>query len=146
MSLEPTPPSRAARTDAATTTGPDADQEPAGKLTTADLSRAVTEALLGTPGVVRVEPTLRNALPGAGGTDAGSAAQNTRRLFTIHNVVRLTIRGSFVDATADIATDNAHPARRTAELAKKRIGEAIRAAGKSPTTIAIHVLAIERSA
>lgn len=105
---------------------------PAGtSLDPAELEAAVAEAILATPGVFRLEPTLHTA--------------GLRGLVHRHPTdgIQLIVRGDLVDADINVATSSTHQARAVAEHVHHRVIGLLAAAERRPGTITVNVLAID---
>jgi uncharacterized alkaline shock family protein YloU len=101
---------------------------------------------LDTPGVLRLEPTLRHLLPRLGttaaknlhpGRDHGAALR--------HDGVFVTLHEGTADIQLDIATDMAFTALTVADSVQQRIRQAIMYTGITPGRIDILILAIEHA-
>ncbi len=114
------------------------------------LGELISQAVVATPGVVRVEPTLKNALlrittsatTTMAGVLHGSDHDRPERYLAIDGV-SVVVHNNYVDSSIDIVTDTTQPARRTAQLTQQRVEAVIRDAGLTPVTTAITVLWIE---
>ncbi|MDQ1058169.1 putative alkaline shock family protein YloU [Arthrobacter globiformis] len=102
---------------------------------------------LDTPGVLRLEPTLKNFLTHLG----KGTVQNLRRTDTgttpaRHDGVFVTVHNGIADVQLDIATDIAFPALNVAQAVREQITRTISYTGLIPGRIDISVLAIEHPA
>ncbi|MGM0929385.1 MAG: hypothetical protein ACQEXN_06730 [Actinomycetota bacterium] len=101
-------------------------------------------AALETPGVLRLEPTLKNLLAHLGSGAAQILGRNrvdstpTRR-----DGVFATVRDGVADIHLDIATDIAYAALTVAQAVRGQITGALSRTGLTPGRIDIAVLAIE---
>lgn len=101
-------------------------------------------AALDIPGVLRLEPTLKNLLTHLG----KGAIQNLRRTDTSttparHDGVFVTVHNGIADVQLDIATDIAFAALNVAQAVREQIARTISYTGLIPGRIDISVLAIE---
>lgn len=94
---------------------------------TAELARLIAATVLETPGVIRLEPALRNML-----------------LLQVDGV-RLSVTNGAVETAIEVAIDNAHTALPTAELLQQRVIDLIRGQDLSPTDVSVSILAIDHS-
>ncbi|GAA1846421.1 hypothetical protein GCM10009714_30530 [Microlunatus capsulatus] len=102
------------------------------------LASALVTAVLATPGVVRLEPTLQAALRRLR-RDRGAGAGPPGEL-------RLTRRGDVVDVGVDLVTAPDAQARRTAEAVRERLRSQLAASGLRVGALSVSVLSIEAGA
>ncbi len=99
---------------------------------------------LDTPGVLRLEPTLRNLLTHLGkGTIQNLRRTDTRTTPARHDGVFVTVHNGIADVQLDIATDIAFAALNVAQAVREQIARTISHSGLTPGRIDISVLAIE---
>ncbi|MGF9664245.1 hypothetical protein AAIH25_20505 [Arthrobacter crystallopoietes] len=115
------------------------------RLITSDLvADLAARAALDTPGVLRLEPTLKNLLTNLGSGAAQILGRNradstpTRR-----DGVFATVRDGVADIHLDIATDIAYAALTVAQAVRGQIIRSLSRTGLTPGRIDIAVLAIE---
>ena len=109
---------------------------------TDDLRDALAAAAEAVPGVVRLEPTLRNALRRlqvgttvlANGRGARSAADG----------IELHRRGDVVDVHVDVVTAADRPARSTAREVRRALAAVLVGHGLEPGSLTVAVLSVER--
>ncbi|SDS92258.1 hypothetical protein SAMN04488543_2649 [Friedmanniella luteola] len=97
------------------------------------LSSSLVTAVLATPGVVRLEPTLQAALRRLGGSTGTGATGE----------VRVTRRGEIVDLSVDVVTEPDAQARRTAEAVRARLRTLLAEQGLQAGSVSVSVLSIE---
>ncbi len=101
---------------------------------------------LETPGVLRLEPTLKSLLNRLGtGTIKNLRRTDTRTTPARHDGVFVTIHHGIADIQLDIATDIAFTALNVAQAVREQIARTISHTGLSPGRIDISILAIEHS-
>ncbi|MET4097699.1 hypothetical protein [Arthrobacter sp. UYCu712] len=99
---------------------------------------------LDTPGVLRLEPTLKNLLTRLRkGTIQNLRRADTRTTPGRHDGVFVTVHNGIADVQLDIATDIAFAALSVAQAVREQITRAISHTGLTPGRIDISVLAIE---
>ncbi|MBT2597969.1 hypothetical protein [Arthrobacter sp. ISL-72] len=99
---------------------------------------------LDTPGVLRLEPTLKNLLTHLGkGTIQNLRRADTRTTPARHDGVFVTVHNGIADVQLDIATDIAFAALNVAQAVREQIARTISHTGLIPGRIDISVLAIE---
>lgn len=102
------------------------------------------QAVRDTPGVLRLEPTLRNLLTGLGPRLGRNLPGTGGRVKTSrHDGVWATVRGGRADVQVDIATDIAFTALAVAEELQRRIRQRISLTGLEAGRIDVTILAIE---
>ncbi len=101
-------------------------------------------AALDTPGVLRLEPTLRNLVAGLGSRLGRNVPGVAERIKTSrHDGVWVTIRDGRADVQVDIATDMAFTALAVAESLQHLIRQRISVTGLDAGKIDVTVLAVE---
>lgn len=99
-----------------------------------------------TPGVLRLEPTLKSFLTHLGtGTIQNLRRTDIRTTPARHDGVFVTVHNGIADVQLDIATDIAFAALNVAQAVREQIARTISHAGLIPGRIDISVLAIEHS-
>jgi uncharacterized alkaline shock family protein YloU len=99
---------------------------------------------LDTPGVLRLEPTLKNLLTHLGkGTIENLRRTDTRTTPTRHDGVFVTVHNGIADVQLDIATDIAFAALNVAQAVREHITQTLSHTGLVPGRIDISILAIE---
>ncbi|MEO5779273.1 MULTISPECIES: Asp23/Gls24 family envelope stress response protein [Arthrobacter] len=102
------------------------------------------QAVLDTPGVLRLEPTLRNLLTGLGPRLGRNLPGVAGRIKTSrHNGVWATIRDGRADVQVDIATDITFTALAVAEDLQQLIRKKISLTGLEAGRIDVTILAVE---
>lgn len=101
-------------------------------------------AALDTPGVLRLEPTLRNLLTGLGTRMGRNLPGVAGKIKTSrHDGVWVTIRDGQADVQVDIATDMAFTALAVAEDLQRLIRQRISMTGLEADKIDVTILAVE---
>ncbi len=116
----------------------------------AQLAELVTNAVTGTTGVVRIEPTLKNAivkLTAAAhhmltGISRTTPNDEPDRYLAVDGV-SVVIRNHHADISVDIVIDTSQPARTTAHHTRTNITHTIQQAGYTPGHTTITILAVE---
>lgn len=109
---------------------------------TDDLRDALARAAVEVPGVVRLEPTLRNALRRL---QAGSTVLlNGRGARSAADGIELHRRIDVVDVHVDLVTDPTRPAAATARDVRHALVAVLARHDLRPGTIAVAVLSVER--
>lgn len=98
---------------------------------------------LETPGVLRLEPTLKRLLTHLGTGTIQNLRRTDTRTASRHDGVFVTVHNGIADVQLDIATDIAFPALNVAQAVRERIARTISHTGLIPGRIDISVLAIE---
>ena len=121
------------------------EQDFHGSLISSELIASLAaRAAVETPGVLRLEPTIKGFL-----ASLGPAARQSLRAPVgqdgTHRIdgVTATIANGSVSVQLDIATDIAYTALTVADAVQQRVRETIVHAGLVPGRIHIHILAIE---
>ena len=111
----------------------------------ARLSEQVAATVLATPGIIRLEPTLRSALRRlAGGAAERVVGAGAAERAATDQLVGVRLVASLVDVTVDVVTSSTVPARVTAELVQQRIVALLADAGLQPGAVTVTVLSVER--
>ncbi|MGI3784768.1 MAG: hypothetical protein ACRYG2_28755 [Janthinobacterium lividum] len=109
---------------------------------TDDLRDSLAAAASAVPGVVRLEPTLRNALRRL---HAGSTVLlNGRGARSAADGIELHRRIDLVDVHVDVVTDPTRPAAATARDVRRTLVEVLVRHDLRPGTIGVAVLSVER--
>lgn len=117
---------------------PDAD---AGR--TDELRASAAAAVSAVPGVVRIEPTLSNALRRLRTATVAKAAGAPPRAYSAADGIRLTRHGVVVDVRVDIVVTTERPAHRTAQAVRDTLRDAILASDLAPGEISVIVLRVQ---
>ncbi len=105
-----------------------------------DIEALAAQAARQTPGVLRLEPTIRDLLGRIGPTGAERNGPGANRR---HEGVVATISDGIARVHLDIATDITYTALRVAETVQDRVCQGIRKTGLIPGNVDISILAIE---
>lgn len=116
----------------------------------AQLAEQVSNAVTGTTGVVRIEPTLKNAIVKltaaahhiATGISRTSPANEPDRYLAVDGV-SVVIRDDHADVSVDIVANMTQPARTTAHLTHTSINRTIHQAGLTPGHAVVRILVVE---
>ncbi|MHA7244106.1 Asp23/Gls24 family envelope stress response protein [Paeniglutamicibacter antarcticus] len=109
-------------------------------VTNRDIEALAAQAAMQTPGVLRLEPTIRDLLGRIGPTGAARSGQGANRL---HEGVVATINDGIARVHLDIATDITYTALQVAQTVQDRVCQGIRKTGLIPGNVDISILAIE---
>jgi uncharacterized alkaline shock family protein YloU len=117
----------------------------AGRLITAGvIARIIARTARETPGVIRLEPTLKNTLRSLGGATVDSLHPGEKTSGDPHpDGISVIIRDGIVDADIDIATDMTRPALDVAHTLQTAVHEGISRTGLTAGNINVTILAIE---
>jgi uncharacterized alkaline shock family protein YloU len=120
------------------------DQPLQGSIITSELIASIaTRTTLETPGVLRLEPTIRGFLARLGPTLQNLRNPGSQTSTFRHDGVTATISDGTARVHLDIATDIAYTALDVAESVQQRVRESISHTGLTPGTVDITILAIE---
>lgn len=122
------------------------DERPPQSLSEKELSERLALAVLRTPGVVRLEPTLKHALRRlAVGRPAGTSAATPPGASPVADGVRLTVAEGTAAAIVDVTISSGHQALATAETIQQAGLETLTAALPEPiaVSVVVNVLGIE---
>lgn len=112
---------------------------------TDDLRDRLAEATVAVDGVVRLEPTLRNALrrlqAGTTVLAGGQAARSAADGIELHRRVAVV---DVVDVHVDLAVSPVRPASATARDVRAALTRVLRESGLEPGRLAVAVLSVER--
>lgn len=107
-----------------------------------EIEAVAARTAIETPGVLRLEPTIKDLLGrvgSLGGPRTGLAGNRQ------HEGVVVTIIDGMARVHLDIATDITYTALQVAETVQERVLEGLRKAGLIPGTVDISILAIEQA-
>lgn len=113
------------------------------------LRQSAAEAVLATPGVTKLEPTLRNALSRLHTTatrlttDRFTTTTAGGTTYTAAEGINITQRDSVIDIHVDIAVTPTQPANLTAHNVQHALTSHITAQQLTPGTITVAILTIE---
>lgn len=104
-----------------------------------DLRHAAAAAVLVVPGVVRLEPSLADALHQLRTTTLGGVTGH-QDLHSAADGVRVTRHADTVDVHVDLTTATARPASQTARAVQDALGAAVAAHHLTPGRVSVTVL------
>ncbi|WGW12319.1 hypothetical protein LWF01_00700 [Saxibacter everestensis] len=114
------------------------------------LAAVIAQTVLDTAGVIRLEPTLKNAISRL---NARAAREAAARLNSVPSVDRggqdgilLSLHQDGADVVIDIATDARYTALEIAEQVQGRIAHVLSESGVGRTQVKVSILAIEKAA
>lgn len=108
-----------------------------------ELRRAAAAAIIALPGVVRLEPTLSNALRRLHTATVAKAATGNETTYSAADGIRLTRRGDLIDIHVDITITTTPAANLTAETVRDTLRSAIVAYRLLPGEVTVTVLKLQ---
>lgn len=116
----------------------------------AQLAERVSDAVTGTTGVTRIEPTLKNAIVKlteaqrvVTGISRTTSHDQADRYFAVDGVSVVIRDDHYADVSVDIVIDTTQPARTTAHHTRTNITHTIQQAGLTPGRTTVAILAVE---
>lgn len=105
------------------------------------LAELVARAIRTTPGVVRLEPTMKNSLNRLMAKGTAKVGRSGRAA-GIDGIV-LSVRDGLTAAAVDITTDTNHAAVDVADAVQRTVHELLSTHGQQPGPISVNVLSVE---
>lgn len=111
---------------------------------TADqLAQAAAAAVTALPNVVRLEPTLTNALRRLRNATAGRISTNQEAAYSATDGIRLARHANLVDIHVDVTVATTQPANLTAHTVHKTLRDIITAHQLTPGEVTVTVLRLQ---
>ena len=108
-----------------------------------ELAQAAAAAVVALPSVVRLEPTLSNALRRLRAATAGRIAARDQTAYSATDGIRLARHGNLVDIHVDITAAAAEPANLTAQSVHHALRTAIADRHLRPGEVTVTVLRLQ---
>jgi len=108
-----------------------------------ELRQAAAAAVIALPAVVRLEPTLSNALRRLHAAASAKAAVDKQTAYSAADGIRLSRHGNLIDIHVDITVTTTQAANLTAQTVHRTLRTAITAHQLTPGEITVSVLRLQ---